>query len=375
MINGLICSKKEGEYWDFKQEWHAENYKLVLDIICFANTVHNKDCFLIIGVSDDGKIIGLNGESTSRKKQADLLDLINNIEFEGTYIPNIRLDTIIIEKKEVDVITIHNSKNTPFYIRKQYGKIIPGNIYMRKGDRNTPISQNSSIHDIELLWKKRLGLLLPPYEQLKMRLKNKNDWEKHEDSFYYIYNPDFKIRIVPDDTIRTRKEYYLYLQDDNRAEYSYLEFVYRETILDKIGMVSLDGARLFTVVPKWGFVYFDKMKRESIPYRYIVSNSIEEIVQTFFYDEMNFEQNHSKLRFDEVVLYFKNSDERKRFEDYVNESKLIFEKYHDEQMKKNIFIDEDDEKLINYNKDRIIKVKVLKKMYELWCVSNKSMML
>ncbi|MRB55765.1 ATP-binding protein, partial [Bacillus thuringiensis] len=59
-IKNLILSKSEGEFWDFKQEWHRDNERLLHDILCFANTVHEKDCYIIIGVSDNGDIVGIN---------------------------------------------------------------------------------------------------------------------------------------------------------------------------------------------------------------------------------------------------------------------------------------------------------------------------
>lgn len=71
-IYNLIGSKTEGDYWDFKQEWHKDNERLLHDILCFANTVHDRDCYIIIGVSDAGEIIGLNEQN--RVKQAGIGD-------------------------------------------------------------------------------------------------------------------------------------------------------------------------------------------------------------------------------------------------------------------------------------------------------------
>ena len=47
-ITNLINKKSEGEYWDFKEKWHKDNERLLHDILCFANTVHDEDCYLII---------------------------------------------------------------------------------------------------------------------------------------------------------------------------------------------------------------------------------------------------------------------------------------------------------------------------------------
>ena len=41
----------EGDFWDFKQEWHQDMSELIKDIICFANTAHSENCYLIFGVN------------------------------------------------------------------------------------------------------------------------------------------------------------------------------------------------------------------------------------------------------------------------------------------------------------------------------------
>lgn len=89
----LINKKSEGEYWDYKQEWHSDNERLLLDILCFANTIHNEDCYLIIGVADNGDILGLTEDSPNRKKQADVLNLLSNVEFAGDNMPFVAVET------------------------------------------------------------------------------------------------------------------------------------------------------------------------------------------------------------------------------------------------------------------------------------------
>ena len=113
-IKSLIKKKTEGEYWDFKQAWHKDNERLLHDILCFANTVHDNDCYLIIGVSDTGEIVGVNEEN--RRNQANILDLLSNTDFAGDNIPKVKLDTIKVEGKEIDVLTIFNSYNVPYYL-------------------------------------------------------------------------------------------------------------------------------------------------------------------------------------------------------------------------------------------------------------------
>ncbi|WP_227551589.1 ATP-binding protein [Metabacillus sediminilitoris] len=58
----------------YKQVWHKDNERLLHDILCFANTVHDRDCYIMVGISDDGKVIGLNGSSGTGETHAGVYD-------------------------------------------------------------------------------------------------------------------------------------------------------------------------------------------------------------------------------------------------------------------------------------------------------------
>lgn len=49
----LIALRQEGEYWDFKKEWHKSKPDLLHDIICMANNLSNHDGLIIIGVDEE----------------------------------------------------------------------------------------------------------------------------------------------------------------------------------------------------------------------------------------------------------------------------------------------------------------------------------
>lgn len=339
----LISRKVEGDYWDYKQEWHGDNERLLLDILCFANTVHNKDCYLIIGVADNGDIIGLTENSPNRKNQAAVIDLLSNSMFAGDFVPEVSVETILISKKEIDILTVFNSYNVPFYLRsksRKYHSILEGYIYSRKNDRNTPISENSSMHQIELLWKKRLGLLSPPLEQIISRMKNKSEWQEIDDMHYNIFNPDFKIKEEWDqeEYREYKREFYSYNQYNESTNYINLYILCRETVLKGFQVVLLDSGRYKTPVPTWGFIHDPTRYSESLyAYKYILKDSIDYALQQFIYDEDSEEATIAKGRFDEVVLYFENKQEQEEFhqsiesypacvEHYINDAKLM--KYH-----------------------------------------------
>ncbi len=121
------------------------------DIICFANTVHDKDCYIIFGIADDLTVTGMRKK---RKKQADIIDAISKLMFAGDVYPKIEVTTIYLDNKEIDVLAIFNIEKTPIYLKKNYGVMFAGCIYSRVGDKNTQNKGNSDITDIENLWKK-----------------------------------------------------------------------------------------------------------------------------------------------------------------------------------------------------------------------------
>lgn len=195
-IEFFISKRCETERWDFKQEWHEKVEDLIKDIICFANTVHDKDCYLVFGVSDDYQIVGM---SKPRRKQADIIEALNNLHFAGDIVPKIELRTVFLIGKEIDVLIIKNTDLTPIYLKKQYGRMKPGCIYTRIGDKNTPNDGNAEYYEIEMLWKKRLGLTKSPLEFIYDSMNNKLNWEKYEEYWYHIYKPEYVIHTYWDD--------------------------------------------------------------------------------------------------------------------------------------------------------------------------------
>ena len=292
-IYHLIGSKTEGDYWDFKQEWHKDTERLLHDILCFANTVHDRDCYIIIGVSDDGEIIGLSDEN--RVKQVAILDLLSNSVFAGDNTPEVSVETIRIDDKEIDILTIYNSYNVPFYLKKKCKKhrnIREGYIYTRIGDKNTPISQNANIQQIEMLWKKRLGLTQPPLIQIVNRLQNKSEWVQNNETQYNIYKPEFKLVEEYDDEYDRRSgEFYVYSQTNSKFMYKNLKIMCNETVLEEFQLVILDSGRFKTPIPQWGYVGRDQWGiNHKYSYKYFLKDSTAYKLQLFFFDNEDMEE-------------------------------------------------------------------------------------
>ena len=120
LIEFLLTQYHEDDFWDVKQEWHENIEDLIKDIICFANTVHDEDCYLIIGVTDNLKVLGISNNDR-RRKLSDINDTLSSLSFAGDNVPKIDMKTILLPSDfekgklvEIDVLIIYNSYKTPF---------------------------------------------------------------------------------------------------------------------------------------------------------------------------------------------------------------------------------------------------------------------
>lgn len=316
LIRFFLEQGKEGDCWDFKQEWHENMADLLKDIICFANTVHDEHCYLIFGVANNLEITGMQ---KPRKKQADIIDAISNLIFAGDNYPSVEVNTIIFDGVELDVLTVFNVENTPIYLKKQYGQMRPGCIYTRIGDKNTPDNGNADITDIENLWRKRLGLTKPPLEYIYDRLHNKTEWTMSDSGYYNVYRPEYTIEVIPD-TEDLEAEFYAFAMVNHNTSYDILNIKYQTTLLDSYQVVVLDGGRLQIPSPTWGFICHDKYGLDyRYSYKYYVCGSRVYRLLQFLYDPQNGDHRYAFLRLQEVVVFFQSEEEHLAFETYIEE--------------------------------------------------------
>ena len=306
----------EGDFWDFKQEWHQDMSELIKDIICFANTAHSENCYLIFGVNNDCEVVGMQ---KTRYELADILDALSKLEYASSEIPKIKLDTVVLNDEKVDVLTVMNTDNTPIYLRKQYGKMYPGCVYLRKGDRNTPDNSNALFGDIEMLWKKRLGLVKPPLEYIKEHLNNVLEWNETQDCYYNIYRPEYVLEHIYDEDDRElRAEFYAYAMTNNHVVYSSLLVKCMGTVVDTYQIVTLDGGRYSTPTPEWGFL--GRRITENGPefsYKYFIKNSFRYSLHKFMYHEENDDEKYAYDDFMSIILVFNSIEEKNEFDEYV----------------------------------------------------------
>ena len=322
LIKYIRTQKREADYWDVKQEWHEKTENLIKDIICFANTVHDKDCFLIFGVNDDLKVCGMEKD---RKKQSDIIDTLSKLQFAGDVQPDVELKTVTVPSDiepdtmvEVDVLIIYNTYLTPIYLKRRYGKMIQGCVYSRIGDKNTENNGNSDIRQIEMLWKKRFGLTKSPYEYIIDHLADKSEWHEYDNGWYNIYKPEYVLyEDFGEEKHGIEEEFYSYVLTNESTSFHILNITANNTVLNAFQVAVLDSGRLTVPVPEWGFVHRHGHSYEPIGYKYYVEGSSRYRILQFMYDPCNHEEEYAMSDFMRVVLLFRSETEKEDFMSYI----------------------------------------------------------
>lgn len=322
----LIETKREGDYWDFKIEHHRNKADLLHDILCMANTLHDKDCYIILGVEDGtGEVSGIENDTNKRNQQC-IIDFLHSKNFAGDNRPQVELRTIQYNDHDIDVIIIFNSLLTPFYLSKDYSdrdrKAQANAIYTRIGDTNTPIRESADYAQVEYLWKKRLGLHLSPFEKLCWLLQDKDKWERNEKVHYNKVYPEFTIRFE-DDTDGRYPEFYSYIMSNKRTSYQMMYANYFGTTLYSYQLAVLDSGRYLTTIPKSGYI-LRKDTSSRLSFRYFIRDTPEFFLHQYLYDEGNQEARAACQQLYKVIPIFQTNDEKEDFLKYVGTYKTDF---------------------------------------------------
>ena len=328
-IGRLLELRQEGEYWDFKKEWHKNKSDLLHDIICMANNLSNHDGLIIIGVDEetDYSICDITSDPNRRKTQ-DIVVFLREKKFAGGIRPTVYVQSLSFRKSEIDVIVIRNDRNTPYYLTEQYQGVFANNIYARIMDTNTPKNSSADINIIERLWKKRFGIDATALDRALLLLQTPCDWVDSDDGKkFYKYAPEFTIEDISAEEHRNGYEFYLFNQYDSYPRWYDINIYYHQTLLYSLGGVALDGGRCFTSTPRTDGIslYKESYHNWDISYKYFVKNSIEYIVHLFYITDDMDEERIARQRFFECVLVFESEFERMKFNDFVITN---YEKYN-----------------------------------------------
>ncbi|NLJ94039.1 MAG: ATP-binding protein [Clostridiaceae bacterium] len=322
LLFNCLKKQRENENFDVKLKWHTKIEDLVKDIICFANTINDRNSYIFFGINDDFKIVGLNNEK--RRKQADLIDTFSKLCFANSECPSFIIDSLEIEGKIIDVLTIYNVQRTPIFLNLDYGEMRAGCIYSREKDRNTPNKGNSTFSQIENLWKKRFGLIKPQKEILFDLLKNKSEWKEIYPEYYNVFLPDYRIKIIKENT--DRDTFYSYVMKNKSTSFYQIELSFNSNKLVCYPGVLLDSGRLFIPMARSSFIKNKESPLEIIcVYKYYIKGSEEFSLLNFFYDETDHEQMYALERIMKIFLVYDSELEKFEFENYIENNLKILE--------------------------------------------------
>lgn len=266
-IEALIL-EPESARLDFKQAHHPDTLALLHDILCLANAWVESDRFLVFGVSDDRQLVGVETDG-NRRNGANIQDLLRQSRLNR--IPTASMQTVLVQSHEVDVLTIKNRPDKPFFVtadKEFQGRTIrAGVVYTRIGDTNVPLRESAPEEAIELAWRERFGLGLSALRRVFRLLEEPDNWQKigGED---YFYHKDFtEFTVVEAETMMDPfRETWATRFPDPHARSFYVKLCYGTTILKQFVFVSCDGGRYTLPLPRLANGRFE-INRNSIHWR------------------------------------------------------------------------------------------------------------
>ena len=360
-IQNLVLTKREGQYWDFKEKHHDNSASLLHDILCLSNSLYKGNKYLIFGVSDPKSGCEIKGiEEQNKKSQSDFIDLIRSKQFAGDIRPEVELRTIELEGKKIDVLIVFDKPLKPYYLREKYRhqdkEVRANSIYTRNIDTNTPINMSADIGIIEMMWRERFGLDIQPSSRFIDLLNKPEEWNRDIDNkafAYHEYYPEYQIEFGVRNNF---KEVFSYFYANKKSFRGEAKFKYLSTTLFTLPYMYCDEMRILLAVPTNAHVQL--LVRE-VWYMYYVLESRNGAFLNFITDgRFNFGLGES------IFLVFRNSDEQKDFNHYLEKNLDRLDSMDDSSVginAQNKIKDAGDDFLFNP-----IEIVNIKKIFDIW---------
>lgn len=328
----LIESKREGTYWDFKEEYHENKASLLHDILCLANAKHNGDRYLVFGISNPPicEFKGVAGDS-NRKTQAQLIDFIRSKPFSGDNKPEIELKTLHVRGAEIDILIVFNHPQKPYYLQENYqdkGKIVNANsIYTRTLDTNTPINKSADISAITTMWRERFGLDLSPLEKVGVYLLEHENWRWDGiDTAYYKFFPEFTIKIGSSSQRNEKNDWWdLFPVGEPLTEANY-ELKYHSVILYKLKVIDCRREDFSFTYPDFEYIKTDNSKYKEAHntysfFHYVKGTLDYSLLHNLFDGNLTAIQSRTKPPMGRLpFIIFNNYDEKNTFTEILQSS-------------------------------------------------------
>lgn len=314
---GLIESKSEGEYWDFKEVHHTNKASLLHDVICMANNLVDRDGYIIFGVEDGTFAIkGVEGDC-NRRNQQDFVNQLKDKSFTGGMRPRILLQSIILNGHDIDVLTVRNTNRTPYTLDKDFADPITKKtvhahrVYVRVGDTNTDIDKNADINHVEYLWKKRFGIEKSALERFHLLLDEPEEWIIDFDikkRAYHKYNPEFLIELSES---KQGADASMAFYTNPQMFVGTMSLRYHTTIIDECDYWMMDGGRRLIPAPRNGTVTLDGQM--SWYHYYTMDSIIGKLLRLCTNDRLDYSSREARCA---QFLLFGNEEMRREYEGY-----------------------------------------------------------
>jgi len=325
----IASSVAEDFYYDFKQEWYSDGKKgeLMMDILSFSNSTFSPYSYVIIGVDDAGKIVGVADEVKVGERNDFVTNVVKSAHFSGDVRPDFYVDSLVIQGKRVDVIVIESDSNkAPFFLSEKYPISVRTadsagiGIYIRNHAENTPRDQNADRNLIENLWSRHFqkGVQPDPLDEFSLLLYDVNLWVDSRDELgfnsliYYKRNPAFALsfdRMPDDDDEHHDQTIYQLIQIDHTPAFEHLKLLMWDRVLYCCEMRELDGGRAVIPTPKEDFFNID-YGRNIYSFRYFTKDSIDYSILFYcLHNNYNSESREAVRRAFEVVDLYEDESE------------------------------------------------------------------
>ena len=293
-----------------------------------ANNIEGRDAYLIYGADDNGIVKGIETTTEPRYTTKMVTEFLRTKHFAGQYVPKVSVQVLKIDGHELDVLIVHNTRNTPYYLTDKFNPshdnkkmLLPGAVYTRINDINTPRIQTASFEHTEYLWRRRFGIDMTPSEKLLRLLDNPEDWsetrwdvDRHS---YNIYNPEYQINVLDS---QDAYETISYFYDDERMLYAPLKLNYLTTTLYETELWYMDMGRC--LIPKPEHKYD---MEHGLYYYYIEKDSLNgKLLPLFAYGKS---QCCDRSGREVPIMIFENKEMRTEFESWLVNNLFLKEKY------------------------------------------------
>jgi hypothetical protein len=139
-----LLNMTESEIFDFKSRQYNfygatddEKAELLKDILAFANAWKTGDAFIVIGISEtDGRKDKAIGIATSLHDN-DIQQFVNSKTNRAV---RFLVYSDMAEGLQINVVQIARDQQRPIFISKPFGKLKPGDVYIRSGSSTTVAS-------------------------------------------------------------------------------------------------------------------------------------------------------------------------------------------------------------------------------------------